>query len=41
MDLKEIRKESELINLFCSLAEIPSPSLHEEKSGRIYKKLLW
>lgn len=30
MDLKDIRKEHELVDLFCSLAEIPSPSLHEE-----------
>lgn len=37
MDLKEIRKESELINLFCSLAEIPSPSLHEEKVAEYIK----
>lgn len=31
MDLKELRKSSELVDLFCNLAEIPSPSLHEEK----------
>lgn len=30
MDLTQVRKESELIDLFCSLAEITSPSLHEE-----------
>lgn len=30
MKLIDLRKENELINLFCSLAEIPSPSLHEE-----------
>ena len=28
MDLKEIRKENELVDLFCNLAEIPSPSLN-------------
>ncbi|MBQ8168601.1 M28 family peptidase [bacterium] len=31
MDIKSLRNENELINLFCSLAEIPSPSLGEEK----------
>jgi len=31
MDLKELRKSNELVDLFCKLAEIPSPSLHEEK----------
>lgn len=31
MDLKQIRKDSELIDLFCNLAEIPSPSLHEKR----------
>ncbi|MBR3655497.1 MAG: M20/M25/M40 family metallo-hydrolase [Elusimicrobia bacterium] len=31
MDISELRKENELINLFCSIAEIPSPSLKEEK----------
>lgn len=30
MDINDIRKEHELIDLFCNLAEIPSPSLHEE-----------
>lgn len=30
MDIKELRKENSLINLFCSLAEIPSPSLGED-----------
>lgn len=29
--ISELRKENELINLFCNLAEIPSPSLKEEK----------
>ena len=31
MDIRELRKENELIDLFCSMAEIPSPSLREEK----------
>lgn len=31
MSLENIRKEHELIDLFCNLAEIPSPSMHEEK----------
>lgn len=31
MDIKSIREKSELLDIFCSLAEIPSPSLHEEK----------
>lgn len=30
MTIEQIRKEHELIDLFCTLAEIPSPSLHEE-----------
>lgn len=30
MDLVELRKNSELVDLFCTMAEIPSPSLHEE-----------
>ncbi len=30
MELKNLRKENELIDLFCCLAEIPSPSLQEE-----------
>lgn len=30
MDINEIREKEELINLFCTLAEIPSPSLKEE-----------
>ncbi len=29
--IEDIRKEHELVDLFCSLAEIPSPSMHEEK----------
>lgn len=31
MDINKIRNENELIDLFCNLAEIPSPSLQEEK----------
>ena len=31
MELRELRKNNELINLFCTIAEIPSPSLQEEK----------
>ncbi|MDD3237418.1 MAG: M20/M25/M40 family metallo-hydrolase [Candidatus Gastranaerophilales bacterium] len=31
MNLKEIRDNHKLVNLFCTLAEIPSPSLKEEK----------
>ncbi|MBQ8458982.1 M20/M25/M40 family metallo-hydrolase [bacterium] len=31
MELKNLRKENELVDLFCTMAEIPSPSLHEEK----------
>jgi len=31
MKIEELRKQNELVNLFCNLAEIPSPSLHEEK----------
>ena len=31
MTIETIRKEHELVDLFCSLAEVPSPSMHEEK----------
>ena len=31
MELKELRNENELVDLFCSLAQIPSPSLKEDK----------
>ena len=31
MEIAELRKEHELVDLFCTLAEIPSPSLGEEK----------
>ena len=30
MNINELRKENELVDLFCSIAEIPSPSLKEE-----------
>ncbi len=31
MGIQDIRREHELVDIFCALAEIPSPSLHEEK----------
>lgn len=31
MTIEKIRKDYELIDLFCNLAEVPSPSMHEEK----------
>ena len=31
MNISELRKENELVDLFCSIAEIPSPSLKEDK----------
>ena len=31
MDLTELRNKYELLDIFCSLAEIPSPSLKEDK----------
>lgn len=37
MDLTKIRKENELIDLFCNLAEIPSPSLKEENVSQWIK----
>ncbi|MCM1009319.1 MAG: M20/M25/M40 family metallo-hydrolase [Fusobacterium sp.] len=37
MPLNEIRREYELVDLFCNLAEIPSPSLHEEKVAEFIK----
>ena len=30
-DINSLRNEHKLVDLFCTLAEIPSPSLHEEK----------
>ena len=30
MQISDLRKEYELLDIFCGLAEIPSPSLHEE-----------
>lgn len=38
MDLTKIRKEYELVDLFCNLAEIPSPSLKEENVANWIKK---
>lgn len=31
MELMDLRKDNELVDLFCSMAEVPSPSLKEEK----------
>jgi len=31
MNITDLRKQHELFDIFCSLAETPSPSLHEEK----------
>ena len=31
MDINELRQNNELVDLFCTLAQIPSPSLKEEK----------
>ena len=31
MQISDLRKEYELLDIFCGLAEIPSPSLHEEE----------
>lgn len=31
MSIQDIRKEHELVDIFCTLAETPSPSRHEEK----------
>ena len=31
MELRELRNQNELVDLFCTLAEIPSPSLNEGK----------
>lgn len=31
MEVNDLRKEHEILDIFCSLAEIPSPSLKEEK----------
>lgn len=31
MNITELREQHELLDIFCALAEIPSPSLHEEK----------
>lgn len=37
MNIENLRKEHELIDLFCNLAEIPSPSLHEENVAKWIK----
>ena len=39
MNLTEIRKEYGLIDLFCNLVEIPSPSLNEEKVANYIKSV--
>ena len=39
MNLSEVRKEYGLIDLFCNLAEIPSPSLKEENVANYIKSL--
>ena len=31
MNLENLRKENEVLDIFCELAQIPSPSLKEEK----------
>ena len=31
MSLNELRKENEVLDIFCNLVTIPSPSLKEEK----------
>ena len=36
-NINELRKEYKEIDLFCTLAEIPSPSLHEDN---VIKKIL-
>ena len=38
MDLAKIRKENELVDLFCNLAEIPSPSLKEQNVANWIRK---
>ena len=37
MTIEKIRKDYELIDLFCSLAEVPSPSMHEKKVAQWIK----
>ena len=37
MTIENLRQEHELIDLFCNLAEIPSPSLHEENVAKFIK----
>ena len=31
MNLSDLKKENEILDIFCELAQIPSPSLKEEK----------
>ena len=31
MNLSELRKENEILDIFCNLVSIPSPSLKEDK----------
>ena len=38
MEINDLRKENELVNLFCNLAEIPSPSLKEKNVSDYIKK---
>ena len=38
MELKEIREKYEIVDLFCKLAEIPSPSLEEQKVADFIKE---
>lgn len=39
MDIREVRNENELIDLFCNLAEIPSPSLKERPVAEYIKSV--
>ena len=45
MELKNLKNGNELVDLFCTLAEIPSPSLKEEKLLKKYvpivMKTIW
>ena len=34
-DIEELRQSNELIDLFCTLVQIPSPSGEEEKVSRL------
>lgn len=37
MTIEKIRNDYELVDLFCNLAEVPSPSMHEEKVAQWIK----